>query len=120
MEVEPLGYRFHPTASEGLQYLIRFMAKKEMNDDGLITTNLDVYSEEEPWEIYGQGVPSGGPEDDDSHSDRYFFTKKNKGEIGNKKARNNQFPTNCRIHHHELSLDARRRCIMFINLDIGS
>ncbi|KAL3324258.1 hypothetical protein AABB24_038441 [Solanum stoloniferum] len=77
---EILGYIFHPSAKERLQFLLRFVAKSAMNDEGFITTNLDVYGEEEPWEIYSQGVASGGLEDDDNYRYRYFITKKNKGE----------------------------------------
>ncbi|KAH0776281.1 hypothetical protein KY290_007692 [Solanum tuberosum] len=73
MDFSTLGYRFHPSASEGLEYFYKIQGEKR---DGLISTNLDVYGEEEPWEIYGQGVPS----DDD----RYFITKKNKGETEKK------------------------------------
>ncbi|KAH0724846.1 hypothetical protein KY284_000714 [Solanum tuberosum] len=75
-----LGYRFYLAASEGLTFLLRFVAKKEIKDNELITTNLDVYGEEEPGEIYSHGVSSGGVGDDNSHNYGYFITKKNKGE----------------------------------------
>ncbi|XP_060173523.1 NAC domain-containing protein 1-like [Lycium barbarum] len=86
------GFRFHPTDAEGLSFLLRFVAKQEMHDAGFITTNIDVYGNEEPWEIYSQGVPCGGSEDeDDDDCYRYFITKLKKKspmtyhrEVGNK------------------------------------
>ncbi|XP_059302073.1 NAC domain-containing protein 1-like [Lycium ferocissimum] len=86
------GFRFHPTDSEGLSFLLRFVAKQEMHDAGFITTNIDVYGNEEPWEIYSQGVPCGGSEDEDADDCyRYFITKLKKKstmmyhrEVGNK------------------------------------
>nr|XP_016453035.1 PREDICTED: NAC domain-containing protein 45-like [Nicotiana tabacum] len=67
------GFRFRPTDSEGLMFLLRFVAGQEMHDSGFITTNVDVYGKQEPWEIYDNGVPCGG--DDDSTNYRYFITK---------------------------------------------
>lgn len=70
------GYRFHPSDSEIVKFLLRFVAKQEMHDGGFITTNIDVYGQQEPWEIYNQGVPTGGLDDDNDSSYRYFITKK--------------------------------------------
>lgn len=86
-------YRFRPTDSERLKLLLRFIAKQEMNDSGFITTNIDVYGGEEPWEIYNHGVSCGNDDDDnaDSSNYRYFITKLKKKskagynrEVGNK------------------------------------
>nr|XP_009628610.1 uncharacterized protein LOC104118924 [Nicotiana tomentosiformis] len=74
------GFRFRPTDSEGLMFLLRFVVGQEMHDSGFTTTNVDVYGKQEPWEIYDNGVPCG--DDEDSTSYRYFITKlkrKNKG-----------------------------------------
>ncbi|OIT30050.1 hypothetical protein A4A49_18764 [Nicotiana attenuata] len=67
------GFRFRPTDSEGLTFLLRFIAGQEMHDSGFITTNVDVYGKQEPWEIYDHGVPCGDDEDNTSY--RYFITK---------------------------------------------
>ncbi|XP_075107199.1 NAC domain-containing protein 1-like [Nicotiana tabacum] len=67
------GFRFRPTDSEGLMFLLRFVAGQEMHDSGFITTNVDVYGKQEPWEIYDNGVPCG--DDDESTNYRYFITK---------------------------------------------
>ncbi|XP_009774958.1 NAC domain-containing protein 40-like [Nicotiana sylvestris] len=67
------GFRFRPTDSEGLTFLLRFVAGQEMHDSGFITTNVDVYGKQEPWEIYDSGVPCGDDEDNSSY--RYFITK---------------------------------------------
>ncbi|KAK4375890.1 hypothetical protein RND71_006567 [Anisodus tanguticus] len=100
------GFRFHPTDYEGLSYLLRFVAKQEMHDAGFITTNIDVYGNEEPWEIYSQGVPSGGSGDDDNSSYRYFITKLKKStmtyhrEVGNKgnwKQQDKEKPVYCNM-----------------------
>ena len=56
------------------------MAKKRDKWKELITTNLDVYGEEEPGEIYYHGVSFGEVGNDNNHSYGYFITKKNKGE----------------------------------------
>ncbi|PHT56568.1 hypothetical protein CQW23_05054 [Capsicum baccatum] len=84
MEKKGLGYRFHPTDSEGLTFLLRFVAKQEMHDSGFITTNIDVYGKQKPREIYSHGVPCA---DDDDSCYRYFITKKSNttyhGEVGN-------------------------------------
>lgn len=68
-----VGFRFRPTDSEGLMFLLRFVAGQEMHDSGFITTNVDVYGKQEPWEIYDNGVPCG--DDDDKTNYRYFITK---------------------------------------------
>ncbi|OIT32943.1 hypothetical protein A4A49_64086, partial [Nicotiana attenuata] len=62
-----------PYDSEGLMFLLRFVAGQEMHDSGFITTNVDVYGKQEPWEIYDNGVPCGDDEDNTSY--RYFITK---------------------------------------------
>ncbi|XP_015057488.1 uncharacterized protein LOC107003692 [Solanum pennellii] len=99
-----MGYHFHPSAKERLQFLLRFVAKSAMNDDGLITTNLDVYGEEEPLEIYSQGVPTGGLEaDDDDYSYRYFITKKNNNN-GNWKQQGEEIPVFFKIGNVSTSL----------------
>ncbi|XP_009795944.1 NAC domain-containing protein 41-like [Nicotiana sylvestris] len=67
------GFRFRPTDSEGLTFLLRFVAGQEMHDAGFITTNIDVYGKQEPWEIYDNGVPCGDDEDNSSYC--YFITK---------------------------------------------
>lgn len=46
---EDIGFHFHPTNTEGIMFLLKFMAKQEMNDSEFITVNVDVYgAEEEP------------------------------------------------------------------------
>ncbi|XP_070054000.1 uncharacterized protein [Nicotiana tomentosiformis] len=55
------GFRFRPTDSEGLMFLLRFVAGQEMHDSGFITTNVDVYGKQEPWEIYDNGDNKGKP-----------------------------------------------------------
>ncbi|OIT21576.1 PREDICTED: NAC transcription factor 32-like [Nicotiana attenuata] len=70
------GFRFRPTDSEGLTFLLRFVAGQEMHNSRFITTDIDVYGKQEPWEIYDNGVPCGDDEDNSSH--RYFITKMKK------------------------------------------
>ncbi|XP_070054017.1 NAC domain containing protein 52-like [Nicotiana tomentosiformis] len=67
------GFRFRPKDSEGLTFLLRFVVGQEMYDAGFITTNVDVYGKQEPWEIYEHGVPCG--DDEDSSSYPHFITK---------------------------------------------
>ncbi|CAN4116041.1 unnamed protein product [Withania somnifera] len=67
------GFRFRPTDGEALTFLLRFIVGEEMNDSGFITTNVDVYSKQEPWESYNHGVPCS--DDDDCTQYRFFITK---------------------------------------------
>ncbi|KAK4352801.1 hypothetical protein RND71_028319 [Anisodus tanguticus] len=46
-----------------------------MYDAGFITTNVDVYGKEEPWEIYSHGVPCGNDDENDYSQYRFFITK---------------------------------------------
>lgn len=104
LKIAVMGYHFHSSAKERLQFFLRFVAKSAMNDDGLITTNLDVYGEEEPWGIYSQGVPTGGLEaDDDDYSYRYFITKKNNNN-GNWKQQGEEIPIFFKIGNVSTSL----------------
>ncbi|KAM3375210.1 hypothetical protein P3S68_013924 [Capsicum galapagoense] len=57
MELEE-GYRFHPTDSELLTFLVRFIAGKNLYGDGYITEH-DVYKQE-PWVTYRYGCHCGG------------------------------------------------------------
>ncbi|KAH0680025.1 hypothetical protein KY285_021033 [Solanum tuberosum] len=86
------GFRFSPTDAEAVTFLLRFIAGKFMDDSGFITTHVDTYSKQEPWDIYSHGVPCCN---DDDHNDctqyRFFITKlKKKSEsrysrdVGNK------------------------------------
>lgn len=82
MELDNLGegYRFRPTDSELVKFLLRFVAKQELHDNGFIAM-YDVYKQE-PWVTYSHGHSTGGVEDNwDTSIYRYFITprKKNKG-----------------------------------------
>ncbi|PHU28797.1 hypothetical protein BC332_00890 [Capsicum chinense] len=77
------GYRFHPTDSELLAFLLRFIAEKDLRDDGYITEH-DVYKQE-PWVTYGCGCHCGGEDDGDTSSYRYFITPMHKNKIKKKK-----------------------------------
>ncbi|KAM3327526.1 hypothetical protein P3S68_033939 [Capsicum galapagoense] len=107
------GFRFHPTDTEGLTFLQKFVAKQEMNDSGFITTNIDVYySEEEPWKIYSRGVPCGAADDS---LYRYFITKKSSN-LGNWKLQSEGKPV-----HRDSSLSTvvigckKKMCYMINN-----
>ncbi|XP_059301975.1 NAC domain-containing protein 78-like [Lycium ferocissimum] len=78
MELENLeeGYRFHPTDSELLTFLLRFIAKQPLCDDGYITEH-DVYKQE-PWKTYNHGRHCGGQDDEDTSIYRYFITPRQK------------------------------------------
>ncbi|XP_070054016.1 uncharacterized protein [Nicotiana tomentosiformis] len=83
------GFHFRPTDSEGLTFLLTFVSRQEIHDSGFITTNVDVYGKQEPWEIYDNRVPCGDDEDNTSY--HYFITelkKKSKARyhcvVGNK------------------------------------
>ncbi|MCD9558868.1 hypothetical protein HAX54_016497 [Datura stramonium] len=79
MELQELeeGYRFHPTDAELLTFLVRFIAKKDMRDNGYITKH-DVYKQE-PWVTYGYGSHSGGVEaNEDTSICRYFITPRHR------------------------------------------
>ncbi|XP_049365724.1 NAC domain-containing protein 13-like [Solanum verrucosum] len=72
MEFEEEGYRFHPRDSELFTYLLRFIAQKDLCDNGFIT-ECDVYKQE-PLVTYG---------DVDTNIFRYFISprhKKNKSD----------------------------------------
>lgn len=60
---------FCPTDSELLTFLLRFIAKEPLRDDGFIT-ECDVYKQE-PWLTYSYGRHSCG---DITSSYRYFIT----------------------------------------------
>ncbi|KAM3308325.1 hypothetical protein P3S67_010069 [Capsicum chacoense] len=81
MELEE-GYRFHPTDSELLTYLVRFIAGKNLYDDGYITEH-DVYKQE-PWVTYRYGCHCGGEDDGDTSIYRYFITPMHKNKIKKK------------------------------------
>ncbi|KAK4359893.1 hypothetical protein RND71_022122 [Anisodus tanguticus] len=74
MELDELaeGYRFHPTDSELLTFLLRFIAKIPLRDDGFITEH-DIYKQE-PWETYNYGQHCGGQDNEDTCIYRYFIT----------------------------------------------
>ncbi|XP_059315716.1 NAC domain-containing protein 78-like [Lycium ferocissimum] len=87
------GFRFRPTDAQALIFLLRFIAGEVMNDSGFVTTNVDVYGKQEPWDIYSHGVPCDNDEGDnnDCTHNRFFITKlkkKNKSKynrnVGNK------------------------------------
>ncbi|KAH0749180.1 hypothetical protein KY290_028412 [Solanum tuberosum] len=61
MEFEEEGFRFRPENSELLTYLLRFIAEKDLHDDGFIT-ECDVYKQE-PWLTYNRGRHCGGGDD---------------------------------------------------------
>ncbi|KAG5610575.1 hypothetical protein H5410_021856 [Solanum commersonii] len=58
MEFEEDGYRFHPRDSELFTFLLRFIAEKDLCDNGFIT-ECDVYKHE-PCVTYGYGRHCGG------------------------------------------------------------
>ncbi|KAH0749341.1 hypothetical protein KY290_028573 [Solanum tuberosum] len=81
MEFEEEGYRFHPRDSELFTYLLRFIAQRDLCDNGFIT-ECDVYKQE-PWVTYGYGSHCGGEDDGDTNIFRYFISprhKKNKSD----------------------------------------
>uniref|UniRef100_M1D2T6 NAC transcription factor n=1 Tax=Solanum tuberosum TaxID=4113 RepID=M1D2T6_SOLTU len=67
------GFRFSPTDAEAVTFLLRFIAGKFMDDSGFITTHVDTYSEQEPWDIYSHGVPCCN-DDNDCTQYRFFIT----------------------------------------------
>ncbi|XP_060200540.1 NAC domain-containing protein 96-like [Lycium barbarum] len=70
------GFRFRPRDRKGVTFLLRFIAGQVMNDSGFITTNVDVYGKQEPWQIYDHGVAFGNDDGDNTCSQyRYFITK---------------------------------------------
>ncbi|KAK4722282.1 hypothetical protein R3W88_012515 [Solanum pinnatisectum] len=70
------GFRFSPTDAEAVTFLLRFIAGKFMNDSGFITTHVDTYSKQEPWDIYSHGVPCCNDDDDNDFTQyRFFITK---------------------------------------------
>ncbi|XP_049388478.1 NAC domain-containing protein 2-like [Solanum stenotomum] len=62
------GLRFHPNDSELLKFLLRFIAEKDLRDNGFITV-LDIY-QREPCVNYGIGRHCGGEKD----GLRYFLS----------------------------------------------
>uniref|UniRef100_M1DKR3 NAC transcription factor n=1 Tax=Solanum tuberosum TaxID=4113 RepID=M1DKR3_SOLTU len=87
MEFEEEGFRFRPENSELLTYLLRFIAEKDLHDDGFIT-ECDVYKQE-PWRTYSRGCHCGGGDDGDTSIFRYFISPRHK-----KKKTNDRF---CRV-----------------------
>ncbi|XP_059301974.1 NAC domain-containing protein 1-like [Lycium ferocissimum] len=79
MDLDELAQGFRPTDLELFTFLLRFIAKEPLCDDGFIT-ELDVYKQE-PWESYGHGRHCGGQDNEDTSIYRYFITplKKKKG-----------------------------------------
>ncbi|KAK6787138.1 hypothetical protein RDI58_015663 [Solanum bulbocastanum] len=86
MEFEE-GFRFRPENLELLTYLLRFIAEKDLHDDGFIT-ECDVYKQE-PWITYSRGRHCGGGDDGDTSIFRYFISPRHK-----KKKTNDRF---CRV-----------------------
>ncbi|XP_027773376.1 NAC domain containing protein 52-like [Solanum pennellii] len=76
MEFEEEGYRFHPTDSELLTYLLRFITENNLCDNGFIT-ECDVYNQQ-PWITYGYGRHCGGEDDGDTNNFRYFISPRHK------------------------------------------
>ncbi|KAH0749318.1 hypothetical protein KY290_028550 [Solanum tuberosum] len=76
MEFEEEGYRFHPRDSELFTYLLRFIAQKDLCDNGFIT-ECDVYKQE-PWVTYGYGRHCGGEDNVDTNIFRYFISPRHK------------------------------------------
>ncbi|PHT34822.1 hypothetical protein CQW23_26622 [Capsicum baccatum] len=110
--MEKRGVRFHPTDTEGLTFLKKFMAKQEMNDSGFITTNIDVYdSEEEPWKIYSRGVPCG---DADDSLFRYFITKKSSN-LGNWKLQSEGKPVHRDSSSSTVVMGCKKKMCYMIN-----
>ncbi|KAH0746007.1 hypothetical protein KY285_007664 [Solanum tuberosum] len=66
------------------------MSKEEMDDSGFIRTNLNVYGEEEPWEIYSQGVMT-------TIAIVTSLQRKTTMALGNNKAKKHLFKKN--MHH---------------------
>ncbi|XP_055831962.1 NAC domain-containing protein 1-like [Solanum dulcamara] len=81
MELQEEGFRFHPTDSELITFLLRFFVKKDLRDNGFITMH-DVYKEE-PWVTYGYGSHCGGDDNEDTSIFRYFITPRHKKKEGN-------------------------------------
>ncbi|PHU13478.1 hypothetical protein BC332_14683 [Capsicum chinense] len=109
------GFRFHPTDTEGLTFLQKFMAKQEMNDSGFISTNIDVYdSEEEPWKIYSRGVPCGVADDS---LYRYFITKKSSN-LGNWKLQDEGKPVHRDSSSSTVVIVCKKKiCYMINNIE---
>ncbi|PHT44404.1 hypothetical protein CQW23_13562 [Capsicum baccatum] len=106
------GFRFHPTDTEGLTFLQKFMAKQEMNDSGFITTNIDVYdSEEDPWKIYSRGVPCGAADDS---LYRYFITKKSSN-LGNWKLQSEGKPVHRDSSSSTVVIGCKKKMCYMIN-----
>ncbi|KAI3463854.1 hypothetical protein Pfo_020517 [Paulownia fortunei] len=66
MENFPTGMRFQPSEKEKIDYLLYKVNRKPLRCDDFISINtVDIYSDEEPWEIFKD------PEDHEN----YFFTR---------------------------------------------
>ncbi|XP_069144498.1 NAC domain-containing protein 20-like [Solanum lycopersicum] len=86
------GFRFSPTDTEAVTFLLRLIAGKFMNVSGFITTHVDTYSKQEPWDICSHGVPYCNYNGDNDCSQYPFFITKLKkkgksrysGDVGNK------------------------------------
>ncbi|WMV24416.1 hypothetical protein MTR67_017801 [Solanum verrucosum] len=87
MEFEEEGYRFHQRDSELFTFILRFIAEKDLCDNGFIT-ECDVYKQE-PWVTYGYGRHCGGEDDRDTNIFRYFILPRHE-----KKKTNDRF---CRV-----------------------
>ncbi|KAG5601744.1 hypothetical protein H5410_033114 [Solanum commersonii] len=83
MEFEKEGYRFLPRDSELFTYLLRFIAQKDLCDNGFIT-ECDVYKQE-PWLTFGYGRHCGGEDDGDTNIFRYFISPRHKKNKNNKR-----------------------------------
>lgn len=81
MELYEEGYRFHPTDSELLTFLLRFLAQQPLRDDDYIS-HLDVYKHE-PWVTYDNGRHCGGEDDRDTSICRYFISPRHKNKEEN-------------------------------------
>ncbi|KAG5610569.1 hypothetical protein H5410_021850, partial [Solanum commersonii] len=84
MEFEEEGYRFHPRDSKLFTFLVRFIAGKDLCDNGFIT-ECDVYKQE-PCVTYCYGFHCGGKDDGNTNIYRYFISPRHK-----KKKTNNRF-----------------------------
>ncbi|XP_055836401.1 NAC transcription factor 29-like [Solanum dulcamara] len=66
----PIGYRFHPTNSEVLKYLLAYARDEQLPDQNELMHQVDLYAEKEPWQIF-EGTNSNS-------NTRYFITPQKK------------------------------------------
>ncbi|XP_055822648.1 NAC transcription factor 29-like [Solanum dulcamara] len=66
----PMGYRFHPTNTEVLQYLLGFARDEPLPDQNELMHEVDLYADKEPWQIF-EGTNSNS-------NTRYFITPQKK------------------------------------------